>query len=269
MIIPKLVSSREAVEQFYSNTGTQSELNDDDIRLWTAELCDLLKLPLSYIPKVIGHKQNSAYDFTNFTVPLPCDFQSLIPGGIAVNGNPVRWRQNSFHYLMGGDCCDLANLNTSMDIFVDQFGNEFSPQASVNPNLAPLYQDITFDITDNRIVFNVREGKVCMAYWAIPIDPDGYVMIPDTAKFKRAVADYLTWKNDYILWRQGTLPKDVYIESRNNKEFSIAAAASEIKVPDVEQQESMKNSIVRLLPKVNSYNHFFKDLGTQEQRRMK
>ncbi len=193
-----------------------------------------------------------------------------MPGGIAVNGNPVRWRQNSFHYLADGECCNLEDINnTALDIFIDQFGNEFSPQASVSPNLAPLFQDVTFDITNNELVFNIKEGKVCMAYWSYPIDREGYMLIPDTAKFKRAVSDYLMWKTDYILWRQGTINNAVYQESKEMKQWSIAAAASELKLPDVEQLESMKHSVVRLLPKWNSYNHFFKDLGVQESRRMR
>lgn len=270
MLIPKLVSSRTAVEQFYSNTGIQTEITDDDVRLWVAELVDLIGYPLMYIPKVIGHKQDPVYDFKNYTVSLPCDFYKLMPSGIAVNGNPVRWRQNSFHYLMDGDCCDIdENNTTALDVFIDQFGNEFSPQSSISPNLAPLFQDVTFDITDNKIVFNIKEGKVCLAYWSYPIDNEGYMMIPDTAKFKRAVSDYLTWKNDYILWRQGTINNQVYQESKQMKEWAIASASAELKLPDVEQLQSIKDSVVRLIPKGFSYFHFFKDLGTAESRKMR
>lgn len=272
MIIPKLVSSQAAVEKFYSYTGTSNELQDDDIRLWVSEVFDLMPYYLQYIPKVIGHKQDPDYDFTNFTVPLPCDFYKLMPGGLAVDGNPVRWRQNAFHYLMSGDCCNVDNLNnTAISTFVDQFGNEFSPNISTDSlaSISNLYRDVTFDITDGKIVFNTQSGKVCMAYWSYPVDNQGYLLIPDSAKYQRAVADYLIWRNDYILWRQQSISDKVYEESKRNKDWSIASAMSEMKIPDVEQIESMKNSIIRLLPRFNSYNHFFKDLGVQESRRMR
>jgi len=124
MIVTKLVSAKEAVEKFYTDTRSQNFLTEDEVKLWTAEIFDLIKFPLQYIPKVIGHKQDPAYDFKDYKVPLPCDFVAFIPGGISVNGNPVRWRSNSFHYLMDGDCCDTQNLNsTVLDIFTDQFGN--------------------------------------------------------------------------------------------------------------------------------------------------
>lgn len=270
MIPTKLVSSKECVERFYSDTGTQNTLNPDDVKLWLVEIFDLIKYPLQYIPKVIGYKQNPVYNFTNYKVPLPCDFVSFIPGGIAVNGNPVRFRSSSFHNLMDGDCCDLKNFgSTDIDIFKDNFGNEFSPQASLDPNTPAVFQDITFDVYDEHIQFNIKEGKVCLAYYAYPIDNEGYLMIPDSAKFKRALVDYLIWKHDYIQWRQGALPKDVYLESKDNKNWSIASAASELKIPDDYQMDSMKDTLIRLIPKFNAKNHFYKDLGVQEQRRFK
>ncbi len=267
MLIPKLTSSREAVEQYYSTVGTQTEITDDDVRLWVAELVDLIGYPLQYIPKAIGYKQDPDYQFDNYSVPLPCDFYKLMPSGISVNGNSVRWRQNSFHYLLNGDCCDLENLNNiTPQIFVDQFGNEFSPQASVNPHLQNAYQEITFDITNNKIVFNIKEGTVCMAYWSYPIDNQGYMMIPDTAKFKRAVSDYLMWKTDYILWRQNLLSNAVYQESKSMKEWSISSCSAELKIPDVEQLHVLKQGIIRLLPQWDGYSSFYRDFGTQEHR---
>lgn len=270
MIVPKLISSEVVKEKFYSSTGIQIELGEDDFRLWVAEAYDLLSLPTLLMKKVIGHKQDSSYDFKNYSVELPCDFKALVPSGLSVDGQPVRWNQNSFHYLLGGECCDLDTLNnSSLDIFIDQFGNEFSPQASVSPNLAPLYRDVTFDIYDNKITFNIKEGKLCMSYWALPLDQKGYLMIPDNEKFKRFLTDYIIWKNDYILWRQQSLSDKMYLKSEENKNWSLSSAASSIKLPDVEQLQSMKDSIIRLLPHSTSYYHFFKNLGTPENRRFR
>ena len=270
MIVPKLVSSKVCLEQFYSSTGIQNELNEDDARLWLSEFYLLVGAPIQFVQKVTGHKYNSDFDMKNYTVPLPPDFYKLMPSGISVDGNPVRWRSNSFHYLMDGQCCDLDSLNnTTMDIFIDQFGYEFSPQSGLSTNLAPLYQDVTFDIYDDKITFNIKEGKVCLAYWALPFDNEGFIMFPDTAKYKRAGTDYLIWKNDYILWRQGTIADKVYQVSEANKNWSLSSAANELKLPDVEQLQQLKDTVVRLIPKVTSYYHFFKDLGTPENRRFR
>ena len=97
MIVTKLISAKEAVEKFYLDTRSQNFITPDEARIWTAEIFDFIKYPLQYIPKVIGHKQDPAYDFKDYKVPLPCDFVSFMPGGIAVNGNPVRWKIGRAH----------------------------------------------------------------------------------------------------------------------------------------------------------------------------
>lgn len=266
MIINKLCSSREVVEKFYSDTGIQTELINDDVQLWTLEFCDLISYPLQYLPKIIGYKQDPVYDMQNYSVPLPCNFYKLIPAGIALDGESVRWRQNAFHYLMDGECCNLEALNNSQDIFLDNFGNEFSPQVG-NANSWNQNRDITFDITDNKIVFNIKTGKVCLAYLEYPVDSEGYVRIPDDTKFKRGLTSYLIWKNDYILWRQQSISDKVYQESKQNKEWGIASVSAHFKLPSVEQLQSISDSVVRLLPlPATSYFQFFKNLGERESR---
>ncbi len=267
MIIPKFTSSKEIIENVFRTTGQQTDITPDDVMYWMNECLDLIGYPLQYVPKVIGSKQDPDYDFDNYSVPLPCDFYKLIPGGISVNGNPVRWSNNSFHHLLDGDCCDLNFLNSSAtDMFIDNWGNEFSPQAGVSPAQPDKYIDVTFQIVDGNITFNVKEGKVCMAYYSLPVDNEGFLLIPDDTKYKRAVTNYLVWKLDHILWRQNIISDKVYQESKYEANWSMASVAAHAKLPDVEQTQSILNSIVRLLPHRNEYQHFFKGLGYPEQR---
>lgn len=266
-IVSKYVSAKEIYERVMSRTGQQYELSVEDSQLAIAEIMDILGLQNTYHQRIVGSLNDSRYAFTNYTVPLPCDFYKLMPSGIAVNGNPVRWRTNSFHYLKDSSCCNLDVLNSgTLDIFTDNFGNEFSPSIGTSSSNASIYGDVTFDINDDQITFNIKEGDACIAYLAYPLDKDGFLLIPDNAKYKRAVTNYLIWMNDYILWRQNAISDKVYQESKNESAFAIAAASSQLKMPDENQMESLKSTLIRLLPKVNSYNHFFKDLGQQESR---
>ncbi len=260
----KLISSKSVIERYMISTGSQTELNEDELKLSISECVDLIGSNNIFITKVIGHKQDSRYDFTNWQVPLPCDFYKLKPGGISINGQPARWSQNSFHYLMDGECCDLPTINnTTLDEFTDNFGTVFSPQEGVtNTN----FGDITFNIEDSTITFNVKEGKVCLAYYAYPFDNEGWLMIPDTTKYKRAVSDYIRYKIDYILWRQEILKDSIFMYSEKEKSFSLASAKTEQLMPDDYQMSSIQRSIVRLLPIQESINQFYNNLGRQETR---
>lgn len=265
MIVTKLVSSKGTVERFLSNIGSTPEINEDDIRLWLGELYDLAGVPSMAISKIIGHKQDSAYEFTDYQVPLPCDFYKLKPGGISVNGRQVRFSQNSFHYLMDGECCDLERLNAPVDTFSDSFGNQFSPSEGMDISSTGYPLDITFSIENNKITFNIKEGRACIAYWSYPVDDEGFPMIPDTTKFKRACADYIRWKNDYILWRQSLIPDKIYYHSESEKQWSLNSAKNELLMPDDYQLSSLQRSIIRLMPIQESIDSFYKNLGVKER----
>lgn len=266
MQVYKLTSSKGTIERFLMSTNSQAEVNEDEARMWLAEIYDLAGVPSMAITKVIGHKQDPAYEFTDWKVPLPCDFKALKPGGISVNGRPVRWAQNSFHYLLDGECCDLQSLNsTSLDTFTDNFGTVFSPSEGITSISAGYPADVTFNIEDGWITFNVKSGKCCLAYWSYPVDNENYLMIPDTIKFKRACADYLRYKTDYILWRQGLISDAVFKYSDTEKDWSLGSAKTELLMPDDYQLSSMQRSLIRLMPIQESIGSFYKNLGQQEQ----
>lgn len=263
MIIHRYTSIKPILERVYADTGYQFEIPHDDLILWTVEAIELIGYPLSYVPKIIGYKNDPAYDFTSYRVPLPCDFHRL--QSIAVNGYPAYYRSSSFHYLLDGACCGLDSLTSDQqDLFITEAG-EFSPQA------LPLNTDsgssiITFDINDNYITFNIESGKACVAYSALPIDEDGFPIIPDDAKYRRAVQDYLIHKIDYRLWRQGFIDEKVFKQSERNWLWSIGSASSHLKMPSIEQMELLKNSLTRLIPRFHSYQNFFRDLVTNKDR---
>jgi hypothetical protein len=264
MHITKYTSIKPVIERVYADTGFQFEIPHDDLILWTVECMELVGNPLTYIPKVYGHENDPDWDFTGYRVPLPCDFHKL--NAIAVNGFPAYYRSNSFHYLLDGGCCGFDNLDPSIqDTFLTVAGT-FSPQAEPLSEPNPYNNAVTFDINDSYVTFNVESGKACMAYWAFPVDEDGFPIIPDDAKYRRAVQDYLIYKVDYRLWRQGFIDEKVFRQSENNWLWSIGSVSSHLKMPDVAQMETLKSTLTNLIPKFHSYSKFFKDLSINKNR---
>jgi hypothetical protein len=268
MQIAKYTSIKSVLERVYSDTGFNYEIPHEDLILWTVEVMDLIGYPLSYVPKIMGYKMDSAYDFTEYRVPIPCDFHSL--SAITVNGVPAIPASDSFHNLMDGNCCGITSVPAEVqDLFYSNFTDVvYSPQAgTINYQATvgslPL---VTFSMNDSWITFNVKEGKVCMAYMAFPIDEDGFPLIPDDTKYKRAVTNYLIHKVDYILWRRGIISDKVFQKSEMEYTWAIGSATSHLKVPDVHQMELIKRSIIRLIPKFDSYNSFFADLASKNYR---
>tara|TARA_R110002012_G_scaffold112375_2_gene258028 strand:+ start:3192 stop:4091 length:900 start_codon:yes stop_codon:yes gene_type:complete len=290
----KYISLNAIMEQVYADNGYQFELPWVDCIQWTEEALNLIGNPRQYVRKVTGHRDNPNLEITNYRAHLPCDFYSLEQ--VAVNGMPAEYSGDTFHHLLDGACCGIegyTNLatevkdrnwgsitktteldgtvryeqrdETEMDnLNLDHTGvMSFDTTASIDTSLNP----ITFDINNNHLTLSVKEGQVCMAYLAIPTDEEGLPLIPEDTSYQLAVKKYLTMKIDYIAWRRGELAQPVFQHSEQEWTWYVGQAGNKAKMPNIDQMEGIKNQVMRLLPKVNHHETFFRSLGKPELRR--
>ena len=286
----KYISLKAIMEQVYADNGYQFELPWVDIMMWTEEALNLIGHPRQYIRKVTGHKENPNLDIKNYRAQLPCDFHSLEQ--VAVNGMPAEYSGNTFHHLLDGACCGIEGFaNLAAHVQEQNWGelvkvtndDGTSSYEQRNDSLSNTeggimsfdmagiidseFNPITFDLNNNNITLSVKEGKVCMAYLAIPTDEEGLPLIPEDTSYQLAVKKYLTMKVDYIAWRRGTLQQAVFEHSQQEWMWYVGQAGNKAKMPNIDQLEAIKNQTMRLLPKVNAHETFFKSLGSPEVRR--
>lgn len=270
MVVNKFVSVKEIINDVFRNTGTSEDLPIYDLVYWSFESLQLMRQPAQYLKKVTGYESSPNLDITNYKAKLPCDLYKVVQ--IAVNGLPARYAGNSFHHLLDGECCGITASNSTIDLFVDNFGNTFSPQSSALVGTNHSNDIVTFDINDDYLTLSVREGKVCIAYLAIPTDSEGYPMIPDDMSYRVAVRNYLTMKIAYINWIKDPSNRGKQaIFEHADKEWCwyVGQATTTMKVPDISEMESLKNQMMRMIPKTNEFSTFFKSLGAAEQKKIK
>ena len=287
----KYISLNAIMEQVYADNGYQFELPWVDIMMWTEEALNLIGHPRQYIRKVTGHKENPNLDIKDYRAHLPCDFHSLEQ--IAVNGMPAEYSGNTFHHLMDGACCGFEGYSTlsshvqeqnwgtlvkttdeetGMAVYVERDDALSNTEGGImsfdlTMNADTTYNPITFDLNNNHITLSVKEGQVCMAYLAIPTDEEGLPLIPEDTSYQLAVKKYLTMKIDYIAWRKGELQSAVFQHSEQEWAWYVGQAGNKAKMPNLDQMEAIKNQTMRLLPKVNHHETFFRSLSTPEVRK--
>jgi hypothetical protein len=295
MQIAKYTSSKETINNFFRNTAYNDLFNYGDAAYWTYEAMELIGHPLQYIPKVIGHKEDPMYDLgstnvgtitppsqvhpatphthlTTYTastnlghyrVKLPADFHKLI--AVAVDGVLALPTQNMFHHLLDGSCCGYDTDAMPTENFYDNFGNTFSPQA-LPLNTRIVSNPPQFSLNNNYITFDIKEGKVCMAYWAFPLDEEGYPLVPDDVKYKRAIASYIQMRMDYILWRQEMLSDKVFLKSEEDWKWNVASASSHLKMPDITQMESLRRQLTKMIVRTEDFRTAFSSMNTRGHR---
>lgn len=267
MLIAKYTSSKETINNFFRNTAYNDMFNYGDAAYWTYEAMELVGHPLQYIPKVIGHKEDPLYDLAyesnHFRVKLPDDFHKLI--AVAVDGVLALPTQNMFHHLLDGSCCGYDTDAVPAENFYDNFGNTFSPQA-LPLNTRIVANPPQFSINNNYLTFDIKEGKVCMAYYAFPLDDEGFPLIPDDVKYKRAVASYLQMRIDYILWRQEMLSDKVYMKSEEDWRWNVASASSHLKMPELNQMESLRRQLTKMIVRNEDFRTAFSTINARGHR---
>ncbi len=239
-MIHKYTNIKTVIGKIYRDLGATDEINEYDAIEWIAEA-------LEKIGAYAQYEEISEYlEVDNGIVQLPLNFHRL--KDISYNNNSMSWASKS-----------LAN-------------NYDCPDCQI-PNCCTEY---TFYINDGYLVTNIVNTsttgdlpKVCIVYLGIPVDDEGYPLIPDDVYYMEALASYVTYRLDYQRWRKGSVPDKVYQAAELNWLYYVKAAKGAANMPSAAQLENIKNVWNRLIPKQNAYNGLFKGLSKQEQRKLK
>ena len=103
-----------------------------------------------------------------------------------------------------------------------------------------------------------------MEYQAIPKDADGYALIPDRISYKDAIYWYINMKLLYVQWKLGQTRDAVYYDARRSWNFYCKQAYGDAMMTNQEQMESIKNTLLRMVPELEEHESFFNTLGQRQ-----
>jgi hypothetical protein len=284
MLNGKYVSSFEVIRNVIRDTEL-TKVKWQDALEWCATALDLIGVP-HYLKNNIA-----CIEIENYRGTLPCDFQQMTQasGLSGCRQFPMRETTDSFHPIFtcttdtnnttgcNGPFAAGSNLiDTNTPIGQDANGNPtFNFMNDTNVTLPQAIaggsgtvhcpDDATYRLNDNFIFTSFKEGRVLIAYKALPIDENGFPLVPDDEKFKLALQWYVTMKLDYILWRQGDITDKVFNYSEQQWAWYCGGAGNRAKIPSIDKMESWKNQMLHLIPRINQHSKFFSDLGSREK----
>lgn len=255
-MIYKYASLYEVLNKVHRDTGSLDDIHIEDLIEWAGEALDQIGAYQQFIRKVTGDKANPHLDVTNYKAKLPCDVYRIEQ--VSVNGKHAVYAGNTFNHLLDGSCCTNAvEIDNYRDLFYDNFGNVFSNVAPNNFDNR-YYEPYAYDVNDNYITLNVKEGKVCLAYIAIPLDENGFPLIPDDVSYREAISRYCIMKIMYINWIKGRVGKDIYEHSEQKWHWYCAQAKGKAVAPSLDKMEQIKRRFLKLIPEIHQHKTFFK-----------
>lgn len=278
----KFISIKAIIESAYRDSGAE-EIPFETAIEDSAELVGLIGIPYTYIEKTTDGAIAPLIKVEDYRTFLPEDLVSLVSMRKAIldaNGNI----SNSYPMVESADVYQYSRMGTD-------FPSNYITPASPTP-IMEINQDGSLTVEDgvvvgetvrpvsttaynykinNNVVYTDFEtGYIVMTYNAFPTDEEGFLMIPDDEKFRTALKYHLIMKHDYRKWR--AFPekpglKALLNDSEQKRDFYVGAARNKAHIPSIDKLESIKNMLLRSIPKINEHQTGFRTLNKQEQRK--
>ena len=229
------------MSKLYRDLGVNVEINEAHVVEWIAEVLEKIGSYYQYVEEKV------CLDLTDGKALLPCNFFRI--KDIAYKNTALAWASPSLLTQYGCEDSNIPTCCTNNSFYIS--GNY-------------IITDIT---TSTGVNATVDESpQINVVYLGVPVDDDGYPLIPDDVYFLEACAKYVTYMLDYKEWRKGNVADKVLLRSETDYLFYVNSARGSANMPSAGQLENLKNVWVRLIPKQNEYNSFFSNNSKQEKR---
>lgn len=205
------------------------EITFEAIVEYVIDFMRILGVPKQFLEKT------AIIDIEDGRGELPCDFYEMLQvrdvGRCDRPGHAFRYSTDSFHMSKNGK----------------------------------KFTDPTYKLQGNYIFIAPAEcGKIEIAYYAIPVNEDGYPQIPDTGSFLRALSAYIKREWFNILFDRGKIPLQVLTKADQEYAWAVGQCQTDLIMPSIDQMQSISNMLNNLLDKAGNHKHGFIREGTQE-----
>ena len=226
------------------------DLHDDslmhDLTLEQAVRHTLRFIGKNGLPKMFLDKE-AVVDIHEFRGLLPCDVVSIKQVKDLHSGICLRSMTDSF----------TTGMTPPPGTHVHPIGHPMHP-------VTGALMEHSFK-TNNRVIFtSFPDGKVTVAYKAIPVDDDGFPLLIDNEVYLSALESYITMKVLQQKFRKGDINAQVYQDAKQEYAWDAAQLNSELMIPSVSEMESIARLWNSHLPSVTSFDRGFVDLGNRE-----
>lgn len=223
----KYVSLDYVAEGVYRDFGLSVDWSD--AAEWVGEAMRLIGAPNVFINK------RECITVDDYRAELPCDLISI---------SHLR------------DC----DTGIGMGVSSDETHLAYSENESTDGG------KISYRINNNYVYASFKTGTIEVFYTAYPTDDNGAPLIPDDIKFIQAMKAYIGERTAFKMMLRGEITSASYEYINAERLFYVPAAKTSASMPSLDEMESIKNIILRSIPRVNEHKDSYKNISTTERR---
>lgn len=167
--------------------------------------------------------------------------------------------------------CDLISIIQVKDdcsgLCLRSMTDSFTPElitTSSRPLPPQHFGDASFK-NQGRVLFtSFPEGKVKVAYKAIPVDDDGFPLLIDNENYLACLEAYIKKQVFTVKFDQGKIAAGILDNAKQDYAWLSGQLQSEFTIPSISEMQSITNYITSILPSMRSFDQGFKHLGSRE-----
>jgi len=193
-----------------------------------------------------------------YRYPIPCG--TVYINQIRHNGVPMLPSTNSFGPTdTFFDRTTPADTGLGLPYSINQKGLDNATLVS-SENI-PTSEQNTYWIVPGYIKTSFSSGQIEISYQRIPLDDEGYPMIPDEVSFKEAVYRYIVMKILYPEWIIGNIRDSVFSHAQERWDWYCGQAGAKAMMPSLSEMENIKKAFFSLRPKTEQFANSFNNLN--------
>ena len=123
-----------------------------------------------------------------------------------------------------------------------------------------------YNIQGKWIITSSLDRPIEISYKSIPVDCDGYPLIPDNEAFIKALEAYIKEREFMYLFDEGKLRRDILEEAQREYTWYVGQAHTSMLMPSIDEMAVITNMWNQLIPRMREYANQFKTLGLKEIR---
>lgn len=205
---------------------------------YTIDFLHIVGVPAEFIDKLYE------IEFIDYRAPLPEDF--VESNQVIINDRVARYATDTFH-----------NLYSELETTTNYALNDKLPRAA----------DYAFSINNSYIYLSKEKGNLKMSYKAIPVDEDGWPLIPDNPVFFRALSLYIEKEHCRILYLNDKLSPDKFNKIEQDYYWAVGQWETDSRKLSLSKAESLFNSFRTLIVRDTEFQNRFRNDGEKERLR--
>jgi len=251
-MVYKFVSSKEVITRIIRKSKLSNTSYLEDIKVWLPEGINALKTKHSVSLVSIP------LEVSNHIAYLPDDLSSLV--GILYEGKRLR---------MSSSDLDFTTFPLQQQKTITSFYTNVGSHASLSSTEFNSGQDIiaqysqcnvnSYKINLGNIHTSFCEGNIEVIYNKLPVDCEGFLLIPDNTDYKQALEWYVYQQMTFGGYKLPDPRMDYTFCTQEFERFAARALAS-IKYPSVDKMETTYRSTTNLVFPQHYWEHFGQNL---------